>query len=260
MTTYEDIIVEPEVRPGVTVIRLNRPSRMNAMRFQSYAELTEALDHLETGALVITGEGRGFCSGDDVDAIFNRGEGSGVDMGDEPGLQSVAAKLLYAPYPIVAAVNGVAVGWGMELALMADLRVASSTARFAEFFVLRGQMADVASLVRLQQLVGREAATRLLLTGEMVDAPRALALGLVGEVVEPDDLLPTALDLAATLAARAPLAVTAIKEGLRRASEPDWHEFASWAAPTHARLFKTADHREAVKAFLEKREPEFTGR
>jgi enoyl-CoA hydratase/carnithine racemase len=257
-TSYEDIIVESP-RPDVTLIRLNRPARMNAMRFQSYAELTDALDGLDTGALVITGEGRGFCSGDDVDAIFNRGEGDGVDMGDDPGLMSVAAKLLYAPYPVVAAVNGVAVGWGMELALMADLRVASTAARFAEFFVLRGQMPDVASLVRLQQLVGREAATRLLMTGEMVEAPRALALGLVGEVVEPEALLPTALDLASTLAARAPLAIRAIKEGLRRVSEPDWHELAGWAAPTHARLFKTADHREAVKAFLEQREPHFTG-
>ena len=259
MTTYEDIIVERDVAPGVTLIRLNRPARLNAMRFQSYAELTDALTGLETGALVITGEGRGFCSGDDVDAVFNRGEGDGVDMGENPGLQSVAAQLLYAPYPIVAAVNGVAVGWGMELALMADLRLASTTARFAEFFVLRGQMADVASLVRLQQLIGREAATRLLLTGEMIDAQTARELGLVTDVVEPDALLPAALDLATTLASRAPLAVRAIKEGLRRASEPDWHEFASWAAPTHARLFKTADHREAVKAFLEQREPHFTG-
>ena len=143
---------------------------------------------------------------------------------------------------------------------MADLRIASTTARFAEFFVLRGQMPDVASLVRLQQLVGREAATRLLMTGEFVDAERALQLGLVGEVVEPDLLLPTALDLAALLASRAPLAITDIKEGLRRASEPDWVEFGAWAAPTHARLFRTADHREAVKAFLDQREPHFTGR
>jgi enoyl-CoA hydratase len=256
---YEDIRIE-EARPGVTLIHLNRPTRLNAMRHQSYTELTDALTDLETGALVITGEGRGFCAGDDIDDIFGRGEGDGVDMGANPGLQSVAAQLLYAPYPVIAAVNGVAVGWGMELAVMADMRVASTAARFAEFFVLRGQCADVASLARLSQLVGREQATRLLMTGDMIDAPRALELGLVGDVVAPEVLLDTALDLAATLASRAPLAIAAIKEGLRRAADPDWHDFAAWAAPTHARLFKTEDHRESVKAFIEKREPNFVGR
>ena len=204
MTAYEDIIVEEDVRPGVTLIRLNRPARLNAMRHESYAELTNALDGLETGALVVTGKGRGFCAGDDVDAVFNRGEGDGVDMGDDPQLMSVAAKLLYAPYPVVAAINGVAVGWGMELALMADCASRAPPPASPSSSCSVGGCANVRRerLVRLQQLVGREAATRLLMTGEFVEADRALQLGLVGEVVEPDQLLPSALDLAALLASR----------------------------------------------------------
>jgi enoyl-CoA hydratase len=160
----------------------------------------------------------------------------------------------------VAAVNGAAVGWGMELAMMADIRVASERAKFGELFVLRGLVSDVAGIGRLAQLVGRERAAELLFTGDVIDAASAHTAGLVSRVVAHDDLLPTAHALAARIAANPPLAVQQLKAGLRRAVDPDWHDLGAWVSATLANLFTTADHREGVRAFLEKRPPVFEGR
>ena len=143
---------------------------------------------------------------------------------------------------------------------MCDLRVASERARFAELFVLRGLVSDVAGLGRLVQLVGREKAAELLLTGEVIDATEALRIGLVGRVVPHDELLPAALDLAGRIAASPPLATKAIKAGLRRALDPDWAELGAWVSSTLTELFRTEDHREGVRSFLEKRPATFTGR
>ena len=129
--------------------------------------------------------------------------------------------------PVVAAVNGAAVGWGMELALMADIRVASERARFGELFVQRGLCCDVAGLGRLATLVGRERASELLFTGRVIDADEAGAIGLVSRIVPHADLLGAALALARTIAANPPLAVQRIKRGLRRPSTPTG---GRWAA------------------------------
>lgn len=258
MPEYQDIELE-ELADGVSLLRLNRPATLNAMRFETYDELAEAIGNHDTRALVITGAGRGFCSGDDVRAVFNGGEGV-LDIGDDRGLLPAARAILMSPFPVIAAVNGPAVGWGMELALLADIRIAAASARFAEFFVLRGQCADVAGLARLTQLVGRERAARLLYSGQIIDADEALAIGLVGEVVPDDGLLDAATELATMIASQPPLAIRAIKEGLRRGTDPDWEALGQWAGPTHAALFRTEDHREAVKAFLERRTPTYVGR
>ena len=126
--------------------------------------------------------------------------------------------------------------------------------------MLRGLVSDVAGLGRLAQLVGRETAAMLLFTGAVIDAERAERVGLVSSVVPHEDLLPVATALAQEIAARPPLAVQALKRGLRRALDPDWHELGSWVSSTLAELFRTEDHREGVQAFLEKRPPEFRGR
>jgi enoyl-CoA hydratase len=161
---------------------------------------------------------------------------------------------------VIAAVNGPAVGWGMELALLADLRVASERARFGELFVLRGLVCDVAGLARLAGLVGREKAAELLWTGEVIDAEEALRIGLVSRVVPHADLLGAALALAGRIAANPPLAIARIKQGLRRALDPDWQALGSWVATALSELFRTEDHREGVRAFLEKRAPVYRGR
>ncbi len=184
-------------------------------------------------------------------------------MSDEsrrPQLTPAADALLHTDIPVIAAVNGAAVGWGMELALMADIRVASERARFGELFVKRGLCCDAPGLGRLAQAVGRERAADLLFTGRLVDATEAAAIGLVSRVVPHEQLLPTARELASTIAANPPLAVQRMKAGLRRALDPDWRELGSWVSATLGELFRTDDHREGVAAFLDRREARFTGR
>ncbi len=242
----------------VGVLRLNRPHVHNALRHRSYAELTELIRVTTARALVITGAGRSFCSGDDVREVMGGGDRPAVTLA--PKLTEAAEALLHTDIPIIAAVNGSALGWGMELALMADIRVAARRARFGQLQVKRGLCSDVAGLGLLAQAVGRERAAELLLTGEVIDAERAERIGLVGRVVGDDQLLPTALALAERIAANPPLAVAAIKSGLRRALDPDWNELGVWVSTTLGTLFATDDHREGVRSFLEKREPRYVGR
>jgi enoyl-CoA hydratase len=182
-----------------------------------------------------------------------------AELSTAPRLTPAAQALLHTDVPVIAAVNGAAVGWGMELALMADLRIASERAKFGELFVLRGLVSDAPGIGRLAQLVGREQAAELLFTGEVIDAARAEAIGLVGRVVAHDQLLTAAGELARRIAANPPLAVQALKQGLRRALDPDWTDLGRWVSEQLGRLFQTADHREGVAAFLEKRPAVYTG-
>jgi enoyl-CoA hydratase len=253
----------------VGIVTLDRPDARNALTHTTYAELTDAVATTDARCLVITGTDPAFCSGDDVKqlmlaAVEDRREDGAEDgaagPAPEPRITPAAAALLATDVPVIAAVNGAAVGWGMELALMADIRVASERARFGELFVARGLCCDVAGLGRLAQLVGRESAADLLFTGRIIDADEAAALGLVSRVTLHDDLLPATLALAGRIAANPPLAVQRIKAGLRRALDPDWDALGRWVTAGLAELFRTDDHREGVAAFLERREPRFVGR
>jgi enoyl-CoA hydratase len=208
---------------------------------------------------VITGADPAFCSGDDVKQILAKSGDLVGSMRAAPAITPAADALLHTDVPVIAAVNGAALGWGMELALMADIRVASDRARFGELFVRRGLCSDVAGLGRLTQLVGREQAAELLFTGRIIDAAEALRIGLVSRVVDHDELLPTALALAGEIAANPPLAVQRLKRGLREALDPDWLELGAWVTTSLGELMRTADHKEGVASFLEKREPRFTG-
>jgi enoyl-CoA hydratase len=243
----------------VGVITLNRPDARNALTWRTYQLLEDAVRSTKARCLVITGTDPAFCSGDDVKLVMGGGE-KPPSAPTRPRLTPAADALLNTDVPVVAAVNGAAVGWGMELAVMADLRVASDRARFGELFVLRGLVSDAPGLGRLAQLVGREKAAELLFTGDVIDAAEALRIGLVGRVVPHEELLPTALALAGRIAANPPLAVRRIKAGLRNALDPDWEELGAWVSSSLAELFKTEDHREGVKAFLEKRAPTYQGR
>ena len=252
-----------EVHGDVAVITLNRPEARNALTWSLYTKLEQAVRTTTARCLVITGADPAFCSGDDVRQVMGGGERPpdvGARSRTGPRLTPAADALLHTNVPVIAAVNGAAVGWGMELAIMADLRVASDRARFGELFVLRGLVSDAPGLGRLAQLVGREKAAELLFTGDVIDATEALRIGLVGRVVPHDELLATALALAGKIAANPPMAVAAIKAGLRRALDPDWNELGSWVSSTLGELFQTEDHREGAKAFLEKRAPRFVGR
>jgi len=256
---YQEISLE---RHGdVDVLTLQRPEARNALTHRTYAELRDAVLRCTARCLVVTGADPAFCSGDDVKQIMAGPSGPPADaLARAPRITPAAAALLATDVPVIAAVNGAAVGWGMELALLSDLRVCSSRARFGELFVLRGLVCDVAGLGRLAGLVGREKATELLLTGEVIDAEEALRIGLVSRVVPHAELLPSALALAARIAANPPLAIARIKQGLRRALDPDWEALGTFVSSSLAELFRSEDHREGVRAFLEKRAPKFSGR
>jgi enoyl-CoA hydratase len=253
-----------EVDGHVGVITLNRPEAMNSLTYTLYMELEDAVRQSQARALVITGTGRAFCAGDDVKQILGGNAApppESIERGRKTGgLTPAADALLYTDIPVIAGVNGPAIGWGMELALMADIRVASEKARFAELFVVRGLCSDAPGLGRLAQLVGRERAAELLFTGEIIDAAKAKEIGLVSRVVPPEQLMPTALEIANKIAANPPLAVKALKAGLRRTLDPDWRDVGKWAIGEIQRLRKTEDSIESVRSFIEKREPKFVGR
>ena len=248
----------------IGVITLNRPEAMNALTYESYRLLEDYVRDSQARVLIITANGRAFCSGDDVKQIL----GSSAPAPEEfrarsvksGGLTPAADALLHTNIPVIAAVNGPAVGWGMELALMADIRVISEKAKFGELFVLRGLCCDAPGLGRLAQLVGRERAAELLFTGDIIDAQTALSIGLVSRVVAPEALMDTALGIARKIAGNPPLAVQALKEGLRRTLEPDWKDTGKWASQQIQRLRQTEDSKEGVRSFLEKRAAVYVGR
>ena len=252
-----------EVTDHVGVITLNRPDAMNSLTYQMYADLEDSVRASQARVLVITGIGRAFCAGDDMKQILGSSEPAPAQFRDRAkktgGLTPAADALLHTDIPVIAAINGPAVGWGMELALMADIRVASESAKFGELFVLRGLCCDAPGLGRLAQLVGRETAAELLFTGDVIDAHQAKTLGLVGRTVPHEALLPTAMEIAYKIARNPPLAVRALKAGLRRTTEPDWQDTGRWAIEQITRLRGTDDSKEGVAAFLEKREPVYRG-
>ncbi len=167
-----------EVDGDVGVVRLDRPEARNALTHTTYAELEDAVRGTQARCLVVTGSDPAFCSGDDVKKVMlQAGEQVANGLRGEPRLTPAAAALLGTDIPVIAAVNGPAVGWGMELAIMADIRIASEKARFGELFVKRGLCCDVPGIGRLVQLVGREAAAELLFTAGSSTPPRQRSCG-----------------------------------------------------------------------------------
>ena len=253
-----------ERRGDVDIITLNRPDAMNSLNYEAYMALEDGVRHSTARCIVLTGAGeKSFCSGDDVKQILGGGAKPPAEAIERSkktgGLTPAADALLYTDIPVIAAVNGYALGWGMEMALMADIRVASETATFGELFVMRGLCCDAPGLGKLAQLVGREVASELLFTGEIIDAARAKDIGLISRVVPQDALMETALGLAQKIAANPPLSVQALKAGLRRTLDPDWRDVGAWAIGEIRRLMETEDCKESVSAFIEKRDPVFKG-
>ena len=177
------------IEDHVAVVKINRPEARNALNRLAYTELEgifrDLQKNIEVRCIILTGTDPAFCSGDDVKELMT-GDG---DPGKQrlrsvrPGTTPAATAIMDCDRPIIAAVNGPAIGWGMDMSLMADFRIASERARFSEMFVKRGLVSDVGGLVRLPQLVGPQRAAKLLFTGEVVDAQFAREIGLVMEVV-----------------------------------------------------------------------------
>ena len=247
---------------GVLTLTLNRPDVLNAVNEQLSLELQEAVRYAEREAavrcIVVTGAGRGFCSGQDLRDRVGVGEISYADS-LRRRYNPVILRLATIEKPVIAAVNGVAAGAGCSLALVCDLRIASDKASFIEVFARVGLIPDSGSTYFLPRLVGLGKAFELAYLAEPVDAQDALRLGLVNRVV-PHDTLPVAtMELARRLAAGPTKGYGLAKRGLRYALRATLEEVLTYEAYLQEIAGHTADHREGVAAFLEKRTPNFTG-
>jgi enoyl-CoA hydratase/carnithine racemase len=250
----------------VATITLDRPDVMNALNRELYARLEESFRTAhadpDVRCVVLTGEGRAFCSGDDVREIMvaaDRDASARPTRDPKPKPTPAAIAVLECGKPIIAAVNGAAVGWGMDLALFCDIRIAGDRAKFGELFIKRGLVSDIGGLWRLPQVVGPSKAAELLFTGDIIDAPEAERIGLVSRVVPHDELMDAAMSMARKIAANPPIAMRYMKQGLCMSAHGDMHDIGAYVTSSLAYLFTTEDHREGVQSFLEKRDPIFKG-
>jgi len=252
---------------GVALVTFSRPDKLNALTFDVYADLRDLLGELphrgDARVLVLTGEGRGFCSGGDVEAIIGAlqkmSAGELLDFTRMSG--AVVKAMREAPLPIVAAVNGVAAGAGAMLALAADLRLVARSAKFAFLFTRVGLAgADMGAAYLLPRLVGLGKATELLLLGDEVDAEGAAAIGLATRVVDDDELPAAANDLARSLAKGPALAHATTKVLLTRELDMSLGDAIEMEALAQALLMKSDDFGEFYAAWTEGRSPAWTGR
>jgi 2-(1,2-epoxy-1,2-dihydrophenyl)acetyl-CoA isomerase len=239
----------------VAVITLNRPERLNALNAQMNKDLKDALKQAkedpEVRSIVFTGAGRGFCSGSDVSEFASK---------TVPEAWITPYDFLEVPKPIIAAVNGVAVGFGMNVTLNCDIIIASEEASFGEFFVRMGLVPDMNGSLWLPLMLGPHKAKELIFTGERISAQEAFRIGLVNKVVPADKLMPTVMELANELAERPPIAIQMSKKLLHEGFKKIFDEMLVKENQYQSKMYTTKDHTEAVMAFLQKRKPVFKGK
>lgn len=253
-----------EVRERVAIITLNRPERLNALTFEVYRELTDTFAALRTEqevrAVVITGAGRAFCSGGDVHDII--GELFERDMQGLLEFTRLTCELVRnirtLPQPVIASLNGTTAGAGACIALAADIRLASETAKIAFLFVRVGLSgADMGAAYLLPRVVGLAKATELLYTGDFIEAAEAAAIGLYNRVVPAAELANETRVLAERLARGPSFALAMTKEMLNREMEVSLDTALEWEAQAQSLCMQHPDYREAYEAFVAKREPRF---
>ena len=261
---YPDIVYTKE--NGIATIKLNRPDKMNAftpeMSDSIYRAVEDGANDGNVRVLVITGTGRAFCAGADVKAMAQRFDQPGaqeahVEM--KPGRIPLHLLMQRCSKPIVGAINGVAVGGGLDFACACDIRIASDKARFAEVFIRRGMMPASGGTYYLPRLVGIDRALLMAWTGDMVDAHEAERIGLVTMVVPHDELEIATMELAEKLAKGPPVAIQKTKRAIYKGLQMDLEETLKYISAEISELNRTKDHEEGAKAFVEKREPVFRG-
>ncbi|HEX7354909.1 MAG TPA: enoyl-CoA hydratase-related protein [Mycobacteriales bacterium] len=253
-----------ETTDGVRVVTLNRPDRMNTISGPMLAELSAALlaadADRDVRAVVITGAGRAFCAGLD---LAEQTSGDGLDFTPRSGelnVRSTPPVVLHEiDVPTICALNGGAAGYGMDLALGCDIRLAAASAKVAPAFVKRGILPESGGTWLLPRLVGASVAAEIFFTAETLTADRLLELGLVSRVVPDGEVVDAAVDLGRRIAANAPLAVRAAKRMLRYGAEEGFTPHVQRVYQQLLPLVATKDFQEGMRSFLEKREPRFEG-
>lgn len=253
-------VIEISDEGRVRVIRFNRPKALNALNSAVCAAMVEAAEAADrdpdVGCLVITGSERAFAAGADIAEM--------VDMPPE----DMEAGDFFAEWqrfaecrtPKIAAVNGFALGGGCEVMMMCDFAIAGAGAKFGQPEIKLGVIPGMGGTQRMTRLIGRARSMDMHMTGRMMDAAEALAAGLVARVVPDDQVLPTALEAAATIAGYSPPALRALKDAVKRADEVTLAEGLLFERRVFHGLFGSPDQKEGMAAFLEKRAPRFTGR
>jgi methylglutaconyl-CoA hydratase len=247
----------------VATITLNRPEKRNAISYELIGELLRALDEIGQSAaqiVVLTGAGKAFCSGMDLDNLRSiTGRTEEENLADSGTMVRLFRSLYEFPKVTIAAVNGAAVAGGCGLATLCDFTLASSEAKFGYSEVRIGFVPAIVSTFLLRQ-VGEKHARDLLLTGRIIGAEEAFHMGLANEIVAPEKLLGRARDLAATLLSNSPASLLATKRLLKGFTSESLEREIAAAVEANARIRGTADFREGVSSFLEKRDPRWTGK
>jgi enoyl-CoA hydratase/carnithine racemase len=260
LTTYETLLVEQ--RQQIIYVTLNRPASLNALNITLRNDLKQCFTDVQAKrdvrVVVITGAGRAFCAGADIKEW--REPTSVVEDRDERLRRNFWQAMSQCEVPIIAAINGYALGGGCELAMCCDIRIASDRAQLGLTEVTLGIIPGGGGTQRLPRLVGQGKALELILSGRRIDASEALRLGLVEQVVPHDQLLPSVEELAQSIASRAPLAVKYAKEAVVRGRELPLTEGLKVEAELYTLLRTTEDRMEGARAFQEKRPPRFKGR
>ncbi|MFM8349006.1 MAG: enoyl-CoA hydratase-related protein [Bacteroidota bacterium] len=255
----EFIKVNPAIAPLVALVELNRPKELNAINPQLMTELVSALQELDRNdavrAIIITGSEKAFAAGADIRQMA---EMSVVDM-IRADQFSVWDSMRQVSKPVIAAVSGYALGGGCELAMLCDIIIASETAKFGQPEVKIGTIPGAGGTQRLTRAVGKAKAMELVLTGRFLSAQEALQYGLVARVTAADQYLPESIALASEIAACSPVAIRLAKEAVNQAFEGSLQEGVAFERRNFYMTFASADQKEGMKAFIEKRKPDFKG-
>ncbi len=258
---YETIVVERE--GPVALVTLNRPKALNALNDAMLREIGDAMAALESDrdvrAVIFTGSGdKAFAAGADIGELSRLPDAAAATEKARAG-HRVTHAIEHSRLPVIMAINGFALGGGLELAMAGDFRIASSTAQLGQPEVNLGIIAGFGGSQRLPRLVGQGMASYLLFTGERIGADEAKQCNLVEKVVAPDALIPEAKRLAALIAGKGPLAIAATKRAIHKGLQVDLHRALDIEAEEFGSVAASADAREGTTAFLEKRQPAFTG-
>jgi len=251
-------VLKTAVSEGIATVTISRPEALNALNSRFFQEMDHLLADLgqrdDVKVLIITGEGKAFAAGADIAEMAQKTQAEGQEF-SRAGQRTFRSLELFAK-PVIAAVNGFALGGGEELALACDFRIASAKAKFGQPEVNLGVIPGYAATQRLPRLIGLGNALYLLMTGEMIGAEEALRMGLVQKVVEPDGLLPAAMELAKTICAKGPRAVRLVKKVTRQGLRLDFDAGSALESEAFGSLFEN-EAAEGMRAFLEKRAPKW---